>query len=66
MLIVCEMLPDFLLYVFGTKNVTPTNRKQKESENQPIGDKDKKLLSMVNVKFGMCLAIYYTNAIVPV
>ncbi len=34
----------------------------KESKNQPIEDKDKKLLRMWNVIFRMCIAIYYPHS----
>ncbi len=34
----------------------------KERKNQWLGDKDKKLFRMWNVKFWMCFAIYYTHS----
>jgi hypothetical protein len=34
----------------------------KESKNQPIGDKDKKRFRMWNVIFRMCSAIYYPHS----
>jgi hypothetical protein len=47
----------FLLSVFVMEKCKCWPIRNKESKNQPIGDKDSKLFRMWNVKFWICFAI---------